>query len=234
LNTSLKNAPLRSIIGVDDRYLASGTENTGLVRIGTNGTNMGTGFVVGDHVIATSAHNVYDDNGWKSSISVKLYSANGNPTGSTLTPVEAHVSAKYITDEDNDFDYALITVSQNLSGYTHFALGNSYNVNSNDYANIPIYVTSAKQFSGKLYTGEDRIWGSNNTSNLNYKCDTTSGNSGSPVYTVTKNYVNGIMKYTYTALGINGENTNVSTHNSGVLVTKYLNQFYLNNSNINY
>ena len=96
------------------------------------------------------------------------------------------------------------------------------------------HVTSGILFCGNLYTGENRIYGDVNTSNLKYNCEVDNGNSGSPVYVITKQYINGVAENSYTALGINGENTNIANPKKGVLITKYLNQFYLNNSNINY
>lgn len=245
---SSKNGATRSIVDNDDRYETSGPECTGIVKISNeripNSNSYGgvcTGFIVDDHVIATSAVNVYSAVGWED-IKIETYMRNGALSGRTLTPVEAHIPENYRnlgTDEDN---YALITVKENLSGYVHFALGNSYNVKENDYRRIPIHVTGCPEAgvnninSGYiLFTGEGRIKGNDNTDIINYNCDVVEGNNGSPVYTVTNNYTNGVKSNTYTALGINNSDSNdFGSSNSGVLITKYLTQFYLNNSNINY
>lgn len=78
-----------------------------------------------------------------------------------------------------------------------------------------------------------------NTEVLKFDTDTRPGNSGGPVYTVTKNNVNGKASYTYTAIAINSYQvtdklTEEGFYNAGALVTKYLLQFYENNPNINY
>ncbi|MDE6677430.1 MAG: trypsin-like peptidase domain-containing protein, partial [Ruminococcus sp.] len=77
---------------------------------------IGTGFIVDDHVIATAAHCV---NGKKiNKVSVL------NNSGSVVlnaTPVEYHIPVNYPSIDG--YDYALISVKEDLSSYPHFEIG---------------------------------------------------------------------------------------------------------------
>ena len=235
----------RGIIGTDDRYLAHGTENTGIVRLSTGGT----GFVVGDHQLATVAHAVYKRNyEWKDLEYIQTYNMTGRLTNTKLTPVEVHVPKDYDyadiseKEEADNYDFALITVKEDLSNYVHFELGASYSANQTNYDNIPVYVTGCPQTipSGndntylKLYSGEGRVVSNcdDNMTLLHYDADATYGNSGSPVYVITKNIINGEESYTYTALAIHSYANGIC--NFGARMNKYLFQFYKNNDYINY
>ena len=176
-----------------------------------------------------------------------MYNENGTLSGTTLTPLEVHIPNDYISDTNDEitkrkYDYALITVKEDLSEFVHFSLGNSYNVTTTEYSNIPLHVTgcpkttpnSSENNVKRLYTGEGRVYGENNTTQLHYDCDTVDGNSGSPVYTVTENTIGGKKSKTYTAIAIHAYRGDDENYNYGALVTKYLTQFYLSNPNINY
>lgn len=240
----------RTVIGYDDRYLARGEENSGIVKLSTGGT----GFVVGDHQIATAAHALYDLStySWVSNMSISCYDDNGNLNNIQLTPIEAHIPKKYVWHWSHEngmhtlYDYGLITVKENLSNRVHFSLGTSYNVNSTNYSNVPVYVTgcpesvhNASNSNSALYTGVGRILGYSplitpdntiyNDYLIKYNVDATGGDSGSPVYTITRNVINGAVKYTYTALGISTNSAN--DYNFGTCITKYQLQFYNKTAN---
>lgn len=254
------SAQSRIVIGADDRYISSGSENTGIVYIHNGFGQNGTGFIVDDHHIATAAHCVYNGD-WRSIYGIYAYKYNGEISDIVFTPVEAHIPFKYNPNETDGnekykYDYALITVKEDLSNYIHFDLGTSYSVNATNFENIPIYVTgcSIKTNTGtsnstdRLYTGEGRVINKyantsmsvSNTELLNYDTDMQQGCSGGPAYTVTKNNINNHQSYTYTAIAVNSFETppddgNVQgMGNGGALITKYLIQFYKNNPNVNY
>ncbi len=237
----------RAIVdGLDTRYRATNLEeNLGIVCLQINNV-AATGFIVGDHQIATAAHCVYDGNNWYS-IGIKTYNLNGEVSNKSLTPVEAHIPSSFTNVLVSTYDYALITVKEDLSGYVHFSLGNSYNVTASNYANVPIYVTGCPQpvyedttneisnNSYKLYSEQGNVIDTiyHNTQVLYYNTDASGGDSGAPVYTITKNIVNGEDYYTYTALAVHHGGTE-GVRNSGSLITKYHLQFYNNNPNVNY
>ena len=252
---------LRSPIREEDREPANGSENEGLVLL-TNGTFRATGFIVGDHQIATAGHCVMniDDAGnksWRTTMSILTYNKNGRLSGNKLTAVKAHVpqlfvDAKNRTTEMPKYDYALITVKEDLSKYYHFNLGTSYNTTKSSYKNIPIYVTGRPKSVNpnrehgiidnstdlRLYSGEGRIVESDIETGALIKLDVNAsvGQSGSPVYTVTKNIINNKSSEFCTVLGIYsslGKQSNNELCNQGPAITKYLLQFYKNNPYVN-
>lgn len=226
----------------DERYEAYGEENTGIVRIKPS---VSTGFIVGDHVIATAAHCVYslEQNNWYAfgSTAIETYNSDGTSTLNTLTPVEAHIPYLYNSIDDVEYDYALITVAEDLSNYVHFALGNPYNVNVTDYSNIPLYLTGCPTYDENgvfnlyhiLYSAEGHVsFLDTNAKKMCYDMDSTWGQSGSPVYTITQHIKGNNTSYTYTALAIHRGAPEDNSYNHGALITKYQLQFYLNNPNI--
>lgn len=229
----------RSILdGVDNRYLANGSENSGLVRVGDSG---GTGFIIGDHMIATAAHCVYkkDAREWYN-VGVQTYNADGSLTGETLTPVEAHIPYRYQSETGAKFDYALITVEEDLSEYVHFNLAGSYNVTTADYSNIPIYITGCPSHvfsqdenkmvantTDHLYSAEGRVHATSNTYAIDTDIYISGGDSGSPMYTIMESRTGDEdIMYSYSVLGIC---SGYGVTSYGCLITKYQLQFYKNN-----
>ena len=248
----------REIVGDDDRLPSLGAENTGIVRL----QNIGTGFIVGDHVIATAAHNVYTRyfyGGYFNSATPTIHPYNANGTidsSTTFIPIEVHVPYNYgYLDDFEPYDYALITVSDDLSDYMHFTLGTTYNVSSANYSNIPLYVLgpvlSSEEFSinneDDLYYGQGYIVNENIAASdeiLYYDCDTLHGDSGAPVYTITKVTSGEQTYYYYTVVAIhiccnqtqsemNPSNTGPNLWNGGSRITKYQLQFFDEDSNPN-
>lgn len=257
--TQLSNYVLTPILGTlnsreiidgmpteEDRYASYGTENSGIVALvykDIKGNEFaGTGFIIDDHHIATAAHCVYDkDTARWYSYRIKLYDENGVITNTELTRVEAHCPVDYVEQYSTGaYDYALITVEEDLSNLadydcTYFALGTAYNATTSAFANVPVYVTgSPYDLIGenpiRLYSAQGNVI--DKPSNYNVLCHDISvsgGDSGAPVYTITKNG----NKYTYTVIGIhNGLFDDGSKRAS--MITNYHLQFYYNNSNVSY
>lgn len=260
-NNNSAPLPDRAIVGSDDRVESSGTVNTGIVRL--NG--IGTGFIVGDHVIATAAHNVYNRGfsggyfKWDAPTIHPYNTAGTMLTTTSFTPVEVHVPYNYgyaLTDEEIlALDYALITVSDDLSNYYHFSLGTTYNVSSTNYSNIPLYVLGPYIEGDYVVNQNELFYGQGNIlepiadnytttfypgSLLYYDCDTCGGDSGAPVYTITQISSGGVTYFTYSVLAIHTQGDPKTLYyepaewNAGVRITKYQLQFYYNNTNISY
>lgn len=247
----------RAVIGTDDRVVAHGYENNGIVSItcvyidnkGIKGRCHFTGFIVGDHTIATSAHCVYETS-FNKDYQIQTYDRTGNPVvNSSLTAVEVHIPEDYLTLKsnsayvyDNYCDYALITIKEDLSDYTHFEIGNAYNMTNSEASSIPIHVTgipdntaNGDNYNDSLYTHNGSIYGSNNKRMLNYTVDANEGQSGAPVYTITQERYNNQDYYIYTALAIHKGATDATmSSNHGPLMTQYQLQFYKNNPNAHY
>lgn len=241
LNTGVNS---RKVFGDDERYPSYSPENNGIVYISMDGFYMASGFIVGDHQIATAASCVYDrtKSEWKKP-TIYAYDNNG-VMSKQLSPVEIHVPNRYISSGAVVYDYALITVEDDLSDYVHFSLGNSYNVTESDFKNIPLYVTgcpddypssAGTNTFNRLYSAEGNICSSVNVSVLHHNIDTTLGQNGAPIYTISRLQNGNTSNYTYiyTALGIQQEEKG-NTYNQGSLITKYHLQFYNNNPYMDY
>lgn len=238
-----ETASTDAIIGTDDRVPEYDSDiNSGICRLG----NGATGFVVGDHEIATAAHCCFNGTAkvWlpSSTMYVQFPQAGANTGSISLDShkyyaVQAHVNYDYylynITNnqphEDmHPYDYAVLTVAEDLSNRYHFNLGIPYNVTSSPFASYDIYATGFPQtFDSNtryLYTGAGKMYSNSQDGLLlHYSTDTTGGNSGSPVY----------LKETYDAASTYGEyNTVIGIHsglNCGPCMTPIMLKFFLNN-----
>ncbi len=257
LHSDITSAPATASIidGEDDRIEYA---NSGIVYLRFSG-NIGTGFIIGDNTIATCAHNVYDKahNGYYTAYSIELYNNSGNYV-TTIAPTSAHIPYQYISSEEHsveehNYDYALLTVSTDLSDYEHFQLG----VSLDNAGNIPVTVSGfPKTVNGvnvmrHLYTNTGTLFSYASSSDyygyrLHYNTDTSGGQSGSPVYTTTNYQVgNNAPVQSKTVIGIHTsgpipvenehdvEHYESDAYNSGVKITSELLNFYYNNTAIN-
>lgn len=247
-NTSQYN--IQSIVdGSDDRYSTTLSENSGIVKISysdSGGTYTSTGFIIGDHLIATAAHCVI---GVKYSypLTITPHNANGTLASSSanLHPVEVHIPTDYWMQVNQLLnDYALIVVSDDLSNYPHFSIANTYNLKEEYYTNVPIYVTGNPAYineglpnqidntvARKLYTDKGNIKNGPSNSLVYFNTDVTDGDSGAPIYTVTMQTIDEDLTYQYSAIGVmHGDSSNTS--NCGVRFTKYHLAFFFNNDYI--
>lgn len=207
----------RAVIGDDERkedYSKKGTVR--LIMNDGEYVYCGSGFVVDSHTIATAAHCVFN---LKIS-NIVLYDS--DTKRSFASPVEYHVPVSYINGEKYNYDYALITVEQDLSDYLFYDLAvplDNYRSNVN--------VTGFPGDLGYMCTA------SGNVTNMNsykvfYDTDTNNGESGGPVYIEESfhNQYNDFNCYSVIAIHTNGGN-------SGTRITTDLINFYKHNPNIN-
>lgn len=244
LNSITGDSP-RSIIGEGNFHPATGTsyqEITGIVYV-----NGGTGFIVGDHEIATAAHMVLANHQFKSAMTVKTYNSSGTIQSTPLHVKQVHVPTAFmqitpsINETDYLNDYALIVVSENLStsnGYAHFSIGSTFNARSFAWPSVPIYVTGKPDTNSyNLSTAVGNVYSESNNNGyynakmFHYTTDTDNGSSGAPVYTITKYKVGNTNYYAFTALAINTchDISDPPEFNYGPLLTRYHRLFYLNN-----
>ena len=252
---STMNANEDGIIGADTRYADA---NEGIVWLKASDETYSTGFIVGNHTIATAAHCVYAEADsknqipahWRSGMEVYFSDSDGKVNVSShLTAREAHIPYDYYNSANCEYDYALITVNEDLSEYYHFNLGIPYNIYTNDiFGSYAIYVTgfpykvpggeentSPKQ----MYTGVGDLVNAPNVfeSVLCFSSDLTRGNSGGPVYVkekvksgtddyVTTNTVISICSSAYVASSPH--------YNVGPIMNAMMLKFYLLNPNISY
>lgn len=150
---------------------------------------------------------MYDEGNHKGVSNLKIHfydDYNTEDTSITTTPISYQIPYGYVRNYDSDttnnsgsssnYDYALITVKDDLSAYVNFDIGV---VRENIVSQNPeIYVTGFggagrdvdkeeidKNLIGNKSTGHDKLWSTPFTQYyINYKADQVPGDSGGPVY----------------------------------------------------
>lgn len=194
----------------------------------------GTGFIVGKHEIVTNAHCLYTrSTGVYSDYKIRIQ--NDNQTV-YLTPTYFHIPKSYINNDTDypEYDYALITVEEDLTQYGRFQLGvitdsfvqsgkdvsvTGYSLlaDPKDYENIPGYSYGMQlTASGAITKSTDSIY-------TWYLTDTAMGSSGGPVY-IHEEYDDNSYD---TAIAVN--RAIGATENCGVRFNAAHLQFYMNN-----
>ncbi len=232
----------------DNRVPVDSNFETGIVKIFDSNGFLGTGFVVGDNVIATAAHVVYHPNtNTFREPEVMLFT-------STVTPYqrsdveEIHIPVAYddgTYSGDQDYDYALLYLDENLSGYTHFDLGaviDSLSIMDDftfetmgfpesfdyDFDGVSEFANSVTEHMPCYVSGGFDSFRNNV---INHYLYTSDGQSGSPVYNKTAYSVNGVNKQQLTAVSIIIRFNSV-TATTSLRMTAPVIQFYKANPNI--
>ncbi len=223
------------VIGTDDRV--RNRENKGAVKIISDG-EPSSGFVVAPHVIATAAHVVYNRSTSTPAIINGIKAFNNDNELVNFTAVEYHIPEEFYTTGSNAYDYALITVSQDLSDYMTFDLGliTDFADDKNVAITVAGYPAEVNGQPVNNATDKNECFVSNgvitivNDTNFRYTADTTGGNSGSVVYCTE--FVNNVEYRT--AVGVHFSMGTYFTNNIGLRFTPEIIKFYKINTNISY
>lgn len=203
--------------------------------------DVGSGFVVDSHTIATAAHCVMARepadpflNCEPQITTVFVFNGNSDVEITINNIKEIHIPRSYAVDGNSSYDYALITVEEDLTDYEMFNLG--FPLDSITESSATVYVTGFPEkyndiyevntdTKHTMYTGSGAILNITKTSVI-HAADSTGGNSGGPIYLSTtfqnKTYYSVIAILT----GGGGK------QNSGTRITTNLLHFYKNNPNI--
>ncbi len=208
--------------------------HSGVVKLNMNGNGLGTGFVVGDHTIATAAHCIFDEETrtYAQDMHISLYDDDGNlvkTLNKSNNTIQAHIPTLYTSlpvepeDENYQYDYALITVSEDLSDYEHFELGEVL-ASAAHSTEIPVMVCGYSE--GTLKIDEGRLA---EIYDRHFFYDTVAieGDSGGPVFVPTTYIINTNVYSINTVIGIH--TYNAGTLRQGNLITPEMRQFYLSN-----
>ena len=212
-------------------------ENLNTVQLDLDG-NIGSGFIVGEHVVATAAHCLYDEHGFCPSVEINVYNAAGTQIVQTYTPVSAHIPVNYRTHltigdglEDN-YDYALLYVEEDLSSHGIWSLGcmttefmatGSNVITSGFTAHDSVYARYYSRGNVVDFNQSE----THNDKNLRFtsKAKSYGGKSGGPVY-YEATYGGNTIK---SVIGIGTGAEPQSNNTWGTRITPTILQFYLNN-----
>lgn len=228
----------RAIIGTEDRFVD--WSKSGTVKLMREGFYGGTGFVVDEHTIVTAAHCVYicEYDEPKKFTNILLFDSQGN-IEMTANPVEYHIPRNYRkTSYTEKYDYAIITVEEDLSNYICYNLGMLSDANLIN--NMPISITGFSQDANgytnhTAITATGTVTGTNLTERkiISTNAVIAGGNSGGPVYTTE---TRGGRTY-YTVIGISTTRSPIDDiygyGNCKYIDTNML-HFFINNSHKQY
>lgn len=249
--SSMVNEPEtpRSVVGGDSRVPVA---DTGIVLITKpNNSLRATGFIVGDHVIATAAHCVYDrsTDDWDNFTVHPTNTVGNGVLTTTFNVKEAHINKGYYNGSNNgSTDYALLYVSDDLSGYYHYQIGMTYDAPYlYSFSSLSNYSYFVSGFSGTIPGG-----GNNPSPYQIYRgvgtlatppaypelfchtADLIAGASGSPVYVLENLTVNDVHYQRRTAISIQTDDYGPDgPQNMGPIITPIMLRFYYTNGYVN-
>lgn len=176
----------------------------------------GSGFIVGNHMIATAAHCVFQQaSNHFVDFKIRIYDKDGQSELKTVKPTYIHIPKKYFdydggyTKEVIESDYALIYVEEDLSEYNQFSLGITLDHYVDMGWNLMVSGFPSLSFMDKKtrVISKGRIYRESTTDKrFEFSAKTAGGFSGGPIfYNETYHYTeNGEIKTVNinTALGI--------------------------------
>ncbi|MDE5556283.1 MAG: trypsin-like peptidase domain-containing protein [Ruminococcus sp.] len=216
----------QSQIGNDDRV--KDYSQSAICLIETKNGACGTGFVASDNSILTAGHCLKNSGGIKS---ITFYDSNGNKKSFKPTLVDYSIPVNYMDNENSNFDYALITVSDDLSDYNNLKFGYALQYAIDTQATV--YVTGCQGDKNlTMEVGVGRLDSTSNTARLYYTCDTSPGVSGAPIYADL--IFEGKHYYTVVGIHTNGdpaEKPEDRKYNRGVRMCPNITNLIRNNLN---
>ena len=228
------NSP-RVIIGDDDRYIENGLD--GVIDVQrSDGSNLGTAFVIDSHTLLTAAHVVYGG----ANLKFKIFTNYNTQSNIQITPTAYHVPYAYANNTGGcgwKYDYAIVRVQEDLSDYNdhsyiNFDLGLMRDEMSHSK---PVYVTGfggpgngvTPELIHVKSTGVGYLLDTPDVSKdyaINFSTDIVRGDSGAPVYVKNSDGSNSVIAI----CTVEGSN-----FNSGCRITSNILQFVYNNTNLN-
>lgn len=191
----------------------------------------GTGFIIGEHEIMTAAHIIYSkEDRFNDFVKIKVPNSDGSTENSIgINVISAHVPSEYINNKFDEYDYAILTVSEDLSQYGCYLLGMV--TDSIMQKNVPIH--SLGYYINTLKISHGTITESNNDLLCNFNVYTYEGSSGGPFYVESSFGIQGTTNEDYqiktyrTAISI--VQGAASDHMFGTRITPVIMQFAYDN-----
>lgn len=212
----------------DDDPREDASLDSTLVRVIAGGYTC-TGFIIGDHEIMTAGHAVNLDGKFLTPMCIRIPDENASSNSYIeVTAIAAHMPKLHLTT--SGYDYAIITVEEDLSQYgkallgmpTDSAINNHMNIHCLGYTDAGVLKISHGTINSKAEDHRGII------------CDVIArgGTSGGPLYIET-DYGNadGTNMQTYkTVIGVISSASGIIA--SGPMISPRVLQFAYNNSNL--
>lgn len=182
----------RSVIGTDDRYRVSDTSVSPYKYVAylfverDDGNYRGTGFVAGKGIVATCAHNFYNqETGWANEVTVILNRKDSvYPYGATVY-TGLRTNNGWIETGEPAYDWGVIETQEDLSRYVGACgiKGTSYDL-TGEPIELPGYpkVVQNSTNSHYMWTDTGIVTRIDSRDMVYYNADSSGGNSGSPVF----------------------------------------------------
>lgn len=186
---AIEDAIANVIFGSDTRVRVTPTDSfpaSGRVRLvlefSDGYTSAGSGTMIGSKYVLTAGHVVYshDHGGWATKITA-FPGQDGSLKPWTATATKLRSVTGWTEDEDNDYDYGLITLSSNLGNLTGTYCLGSFSDATLDTTYAYIYGYPADKAWGTQWGSGGPIEDYDSTM-LYYDTDTYGGMSGAGVY----------------------------------------------------
>jgi V8-like Glu-specific endopeptidase len=211
------NSSPETILGIDNRIAETSSGLSGVINVQTAlGESGGTAFVIDSHTMLTAAHLLKQGTKARGGLQFKAFNGSSTPSSLSITPVEYHIPSIYMTStstvEKCKYDYAIVTVAENLEDYINFDLGvPRINIESNIVHTLYVtgYGGEGEGVNSSLIdiksTGSGLLMSPPSNYDefeICYSTDTAPGNSGSPAY-----IINSDNSKTVIGIHVRGENT---------------------------
>ncbi len=161
-----------------------------IVATYSNGNSyQSTGFIIGDHTIATCAHGLYKSDSYPTSVTLYYGYNNGTQLAKetvtySSTKKNILVHSSYISNTSSQsYDLGLITTTNDLSTYGKYDLNTSYGGSSTHTFTVkgyPLEEADGVTYENYQYYSTGAYY-SKTSSLLNYSASTLGGMSGGPV-----------------------------------------------------
>lgn len=177
------------VFGADTRTQVSPTDSfpaSGRVRLALEFSDgyksAGTGTIIGDKYVLTAGHVVYshDHNGWATKITA-FPGQDGSLKPWTATATKLRSVTGWTVDENNDYDYGLVTLSAPLGNQAGIYCLGSFSDDTLDTTTAYVYGYPADKPWGTQWGSSGPIEDYDSTM-LYYDVDTAGGMSGAGVY----------------------------------------------------
>lgn len=224
-----------SVNSIDETdLLFTDDETTSVVRLETQDT-IGSGFIVGNHIVATAAHCVLDTYGdVDTHVDVTIIGEDGEILANYV-PDYIHIPEKFFTSNTPEYyDYALLYIGDgDLNQYGVMKLGYCFDsyISGSGAVRVMGFPENGNNQRNRYYSF-GTLSSSGNIFQMNYSAQTEIGMDGGPVYVEESfiRYQYNIVEKKKTVIAIHNDKNN--SYGYGTRINCQHLKFYYDNSNL--